>query len=264
MDEHAQQLLTELAIVNPNAAGYSLVEGLIRHKQKIWLGANSALQTKIISAFHASAVGGHSEVQATYQRVHKLFSWPGLKATVKSFVRQCAICQQAKHEHCKSPGLLSPLPIPSGAWQDLSMDFIEGLPKVNVYSIIYVVVDRFTKYAHFIAIKHPFIVASVATVFFDSIVKLHGKPKTIVSHRDKVFITNFWQELFKLMKTKLNLSSAYHPQTDGQTECVNQCIEMFLCSAICDTPKEWLKWLPMAEFWYNSTYHSAIHCSHLA
>lgn len=117
--------------------------------------------------------------------------------------------------------MLSPLPIPSGAWQDILMDFIEGLPKVNGYSVIYVVVDRFTKYSHFIPIKHPYNAQSVALVFFDNIVKLHGLPKTIVSDRDKAFTSNFWQALFDIMKTKLQLSSAYHPQTDGQTERVN-------------------------------------------
>lgn len=141
------------------------------------------------------------------------------------------------------------------------MDFNEGLPKVNGYSVIFVVVDRFTKYAHFIPVKHPYIGSSIAAIFFDNIVKLHGLPKTIVSYRDKIFTSTVWQELFALSKTTMNLSSAYHPQTDGQTERVNQCIEMFLWCAISDTPKQWLKWLPLVEFRYNSTYHTATQCS---
>jgi hypothetical protein len=112
------------------------------------------------------------------------------------------------------------------------MDFIEGLPLSNGFSAILVVVDRFTKYSHFVPIKHPYLVASIAQVFMDHIVKLHGIPKSIVCDHDKVFTSLFWIELFKLLKTGLKLSSAYHPQTDGQTERVNQCLEMFLRCAI--------------------------------
>lgn len=148
-DVDAQRLLTELAVVNPNAQGFLLKNGLIYKGQQLWVGNNSSLQTKIISAFHSSAIGGHSGFQATYQRIKKLFCWSGLKRDVESFVKQCQVCQQAKHEHCKYPGLLQPLPIPENSWQDLSMDFIEGLPKSNGYSVILVVVDRLTKYAHF-------------------------------------------------------------------------------------------------------------------
>jgi hypothetical protein len=106
------------------------------------------------------------------------------------------------------------------------MDFIEGLPKSNGYFVILVVVDRFTKYAHFFPIKHPFTASVIAQVFLDNVVKLHVVPQTII--RDKVFTGAFWSELFKLLKTDLKLSSAYHPQTDDQIEHVNQCVEMYL------------------------------------
>jgi hypothetical protein len=114
-DPMAQQLLQELTVVNPNAQGYSLEDGLIRYKKKVWIGANSILQTKIIHVFHASAIGGHSGILPTYHRISKLFWWKGIKQEVESFVKQCTICQQAKSEHCKSPGLLCPLPIPAQA-----------------------------------------------------------------------------------------------------------------------------------------------------
>lgn len=193
VDAKAQQLLLELAVVSPNSQGYTLSDGVIRYKQKIWVGACTTLQTKIISAFHSSALGGHSGSQDTYQRIKKLFLWDGLKTHVESFVKQCSVCQQAKHELCKQPGFLNPLPIPSEAWRDISMDFIEALPKVNVYSVILVVVDRFTKYAHFLPVKHPYTAQSIARLFLDNIVKLHGMPHTIVSDRDKVFTSTFWQ-----------------------------------------------------------------------
>lgn len=221
VDEEAQQLLQELVVTGSNAKGFTLSNGLIRYKKKIWVGANTALQTKIIHVFHSSAIGGHLGSQATYKRVNEVFHWAGLKTAVESFIKQCAVCQQAKHELCKPPGLLNPLPIPSGPWSDVSMDFIEALPKVIGYSVILVVVDRFTKYAHFFPVKHPYTAVSIARLFFDNVVKLHGIPNSIVSDRDKVYTSAFWQELFALIKTKLQLSSAYHPRTDGQTERVN-------------------------------------------
>ena len=260
-DSVSQRLLTELAVVSPNASGYSLKHGLIYRNTQILVGANTALRTKVIAAFHSSAVGGHSGVQATYQRVKKLFYWTGMKTDVESFIKQCQVCQQAKHEHCKYPGLLQPLPVPQSSWVDVSMDFIEGLPKSDSFSVILVIVDRLTKYAHFLPLKHPFTAKGVAQLFFDNVVKLHGVPQTVVSDRDRVFTAAFWQELFTLLDTKLHMSSAYHPQTDGQTERVNQCLEMFLRCAVSDSPKLWHKWLSSAELWYNSTYHAAIQCT---
>ena len=109
--------------------------------------------------------------------------------------------------HTHPQGLLQPLPVPAGAWQNISMDFIEGLPKSDGYNVILVVVDRFTKYAHFIPLKHPYTAISVARVLFDTVVKLHGLPQSIVSNRDKVFTSSVWKELFKLMGVQLHLST---------------------------------------------------------
>jgi hypothetical protein len=141
------------------------------------------------------------------------------------------------------------------------MDFIDGLPKSEGYSVILVVVDRLTKYAHFMPLKHPYTSSSVALVLFNNIVKLHGVPKTIVSDRDKVFTSNVWKELFRLLDTQLCTSSSYHAPTGGQSERVNQCLETYLRCAVSSTPKQWLKWLPLAELWYNSSYHTSLKCS---
>jgi hypothetical protein len=116
------------------------------------------------------------------------------------------------------------------------MDFVEGLPKSQGYSVIMVVVDRLTKYAHFIPVKHPYTASQVAQLFFDNIVKLHGVPRTIVSDRDKVFTSQFWRDLFQLLGTQLHLSSSYHLQSDGQTERINHCLEMFLRCSVHNTP----------------------------
>jgi len=214
----SQELLSQLAVHSPNEQGYSLQQGVIRCKGRIWVGNNSAIQTKIIATLHSSAVGGHSGQQATYHRIKKLFCWKGLKTDVQQFIKQCQVCRQAKHLHTHPQGLLQPLPIPDGAWQNISLDFIEGLPKSEGYSVILVVVDRFTKYAHFLPLKHPFTAMSVARVLFDAVIKLHGLPVSMVSDRDKVFTSQVWKELFRLLGVKLDLSTAYHPQTDGQTE----------------------------------------------
>jgi hypothetical protein len=260
-DMEAQELKTQLLIQSPNEQGYSLHQGIIRRNGVIWIGDNSALRTKLITALHDSAVGGHSGVHATYHRVKKMFWWKGLKNDVTLFVAQCQVCQQAKSERVHPPGLLQPLPIPTGAWEDVSMDFVEGLPKSEGFDTILVVVDRFSKYAHFISLKHPYTAQGVAQVFLDTVVKLHGAPKTIVLDRDKVFTSSFWTHLFQLMGVKLLFSTAYHPQTDGQTERVNQCLEQYLRCAVHDHPHKWRQWLALAEFWYNTTYHTALDCS---
>jgi hypothetical protein len=260
-DPQAQQLIIRLSITNPDSEGYSLDQGLIKYKNKVWIGNNSALQTKLISALHASAIRGHSGVMATYYRVKQYFTWKGLKRDVDNFVKQCQVCQQAKHELIHSPGLLQPLPIPEDAWQDLSMDFIEGLPLSEGSNVILVVVDRFTKYSHFIPLRHPYTAQTVAKAVLDNVVKLHGVPKSIVSDRDKIFCSTFWKTLFALMNTQLLKSSSYHPQIDGQTERVNQCLEMYLRCVVHDSPKQWKSWLSLAELCYNTNYHTTLGCS---
>lgn len=177
---------------------------------------------------------------------------------VHSFVSSCSICQQAKPDRAKYPGLLQPLPVPDGAWQTISMDFVEGLPKSGVFDTILVVVDKFSKYSHFIALKHPFTAASVATVFMSNIYKLHDMPVAIVSDRDRVFTSQLWQALFKMAGVKLLMSTSYHPHTDGQTERVNQCLETFLRCFVHACPRRWFEWRHLAEFWFNTSWHSSL------
>jgi hypothetical protein len=174
---------------------------------------------------------------------------------------QCVVCQQAKHELTHPAGLLQPLPIPQGAWQDWSLDFIEGLPLSKGSNVIFVVVDRFTKYAHFLPLRHPFTAQTVAKPVLDSMVKLHGFPKSIVSDRDKVFTSTLWRELFTKTQTTLLMSSSYHPQTDGHTERVNQCLEMYLRCVVHSSPKQWKSWLALAALWCNSNFHTSLVCS---
>ena len=147
------------------------------------------------------------------------------------------------------------------AWSHISMDFIEGLPKSNGKDVILVVVDRLTKYSHFLPLSHPYTAHKVAQLFIDNIYKLHGLPTTIVFDRDRPFANDLWQHLFKSLNVSLRFSSAYHPQSDGQTECVNQCLEVYLRCMAHSEPRKWYYWLPLDEWWYNTNYHSSLQCT---
>lgn len=251
------ELFQTLSISSPQG-NFSLHNGIIRYKNRIWLGSLNQLQHKIFSALHISSMGGHFGAKATYNRIKKLFAWPKLKQSIATFVSQCSVCQQAKPERVPYPGLLSPLPVPEGAWQVVSLDFIEGLPQSQHYNCILVVVDKFSKYAHFMPLSHPFTAMQVAIKYMDSVFKLHGLPSAIISDCDRVFTSTIWQTLFKLTGTDLRMSSAYHPQSDGQTERVNQCLKTYLRCFVHACPKKWSSWLSLAEFWYNTSYHSAL------
>ncbi|GJV30346.1 putative mitochondrial protein [Tanacetum coccineum] len=207
---------------------YTITRGILKRKGKIVVGKDEQLRTTIVQHYHADAVGGHSGTTVTAHRVGALFYWKGLHKTVKKYVRECDVCQRSKSNLVAYLGLLQPLPIPERIWSDISMDFIVGLPKSQGKSVIFVVVDRLSKYAHFMALSHPYTASFVAQAFLDSVYKLHGLPNSIVSDRDSVFLSHFWQSLFKILKVELKLSTAYHPQTDGQTEVVNKCLKCYL------------------------------------
>jgi transposase InsO family protein len=226
------------------------------YKDHLYLCKNSQLKQKVLLELHTSPVGGHSGFLKTYHRVKKDFFWDGLKTDVQRFVAECLVFQQNKVETIKTLGLLQPLSIPSQCWEEVSMDFITGLPKSEGKSVIMVIVDRLTKYAHFCALSHPFKASTVATAFMETVQKLHGSPKIIVSDRDPIFTGHFWTELFSCLGTQLAHSSSYHPQSDGQTEIVNKCLEGYLRCFVSDKQTQWFKWLPLVEWWYNTSFHT--------
>jgi hypothetical protein len=141
------------------------------------------------------------------------------------------------------------------AFQHLTMDFIEGLSKSEGKDTILVVVDKLTKYTHFIPLSHPF---TMVQLFLDNIFKLHGLPIVIITDRDKIFTSQLWQELFKSLNVKLKVSSAYHPQIDDQSERVNQCLENYLRCLTFQNQKKWKSHLSIAEWWYNTSLHSTL------
>jgi hypothetical protein len=236
-DVAVQQLLQKMAAHDISVQGFTQHDGIIYKEGRIWLGTNSQLQQTILQSVHDSSVGGHSGVQATYQRLHRNFAWTGMKRTVQQYVDQCSICKQAKSEHVRYPGLLQPLPIACQAWQTVTLDFIEGLPTSLRSNCIMVVVDKLTKYAHFVPLSHPFTAKQVALAFVDNIFKLHSLPEIMVSDRDPIFTSRLWKELFQLVGTELAMSSSRHPQTDGQTEWVNQCLETYLRCFVHSCPR---------------------------
>jgi hypothetical protein len=157
--------------------------------------------------------------------------------------------------------LLNPLTIPNMAWTFISMDFLEGLPKSVAKDAILVVVDRLTKYAHFLPLLRPYTAQGVAHLFIDNVIKLHGPPAAIVTDRDRVFTSKLWQDIFKSMRVTLQFSTTYHSQTNEQIERVNQCLEAYLRCMTFLEPKKWLSWLPLAEWWYNTNYHTSLKCT---
>jgi hypothetical protein len=181
-----------------------------------------------------------------------------MKQVVQDMVRQCTVCQRYKSQHLHPAGLLQPLPVLQGVWTDIALDFVEALPRVRGKSVILTVVDRFSKYCHFIPLAHPYSAGSVAQAFFADIVRLHGVPQSIVSDRDPVFTSTFWAELMRLMGTKLQLTSAFHPQSDGQSESANRVVVMYLRCLTGDRPRQWLRWLPWAEYLFNTAYQNSL------
>ncbi|GMI93716.1 hypothetical protein HRI_003040900 [Hibiscus trionum] len=179
-------------------------------KEKLVIGHVPEQRRNIIQFFHGSAVGGHSGAKAIIHRIISTFYWKGLRREVKNAVRECMVCQRNKGELSLPGGLLQPLvvPIPSTIWSSISMDFIEGLPQSKKRDCIFVVVDRLTKYAHFVALAHSFTAKSIAQVFLENIFKLYGLPVDIVCDRDRIFMSTFWKELMSKLGVTINASIA--------------------------------------------------------
>ena len=256
-DTTLKTIITALKQKDHTQKHYSWCLNVLRRKGKIVVPADDTIKRTILQWLHDSGVGGHSGRDVTHHRIRGLFYWNGMVKDIQAYIRGCAVCQQCKSDNAAYPGLLQPLPIPDAVWSDVSMDFIDGLPKSAGKSVIMVVVDRFSKAAHFIALAHPYSALSVAQAYLDNVFKLHGCPQSIVSDRDSVFTSEFWKEFFSLQGVELKMTSAYHPQSDGQTEVVNRCLETYLRCMCHARPEVWSKYLALAEYWYNTNYHTS-------
>src|SRR5438105_722337 len=182
-----------------------------------------------------------------------------MKGEIARCIAECDVCQRVKADHLESAKQLQPLAIPSWKWEDLHMDSIVGLPRTQKgYDSICVIVDQLTKTAHFIPVKTRYPTNTYAELYISRIICLHGVPKTIMSDRGPQFDARFWEQLQESLGTKLIHSSAYHPQTSGQVERVNQVLEDMLRSCVITFAKSWDDCLPLAEFSYNSSYQKSL------
>jgi hypothetical protein len=200
--------------------GYQKTEGgLLTYRSRFYIPDCDDLKRFIMDELHKRPYSGHPGYQKMITATRKQFYWPGLKKDIAEYLAKCIECQQVKAEHRHPTGLLQPLPIPEWKWETISMDFITGLPTSNKQNdAIMVVVDKLSKSAHFIPVRSTCKAIDIAQVFMKEIFRLHGMPKEIVSDRDTKFTSNFWKSLMAGLETKLLFSTAYHPQTDGQTE----------------------------------------------
>lgn len=237
---------------------YTFRNGLLYHHDRLFVPDTQNWRTSLVTEFHSTPTSGHSGVQPIVARLSASFQWPGLYTDVKNFVKHCTSCQHNKYQTQKKMGLLQPLPVPSQVWEDLSMDFITHLPSSFGHTVIWVICDRLTKFVHFIALPPKFTAEDLGNRFSVEICRLHGIPKSIISDRDPLFLSKFWKELFKAQGTLLKYSTAYHPETNGQTEVVNRTLESYLRCFVSDYPWRWFKFLHLAEFWHNTSFHSAI------
>ncbi|XP_057485167.1 uncharacterized protein LOC130771560, partial [Actinidia eriantha] len=231
-------------------------EGFLFRENKLCV-PNCSMRDLLLRESHGGGLMGHFGIAKTLAILQEHFYWPHMKRDVERICSRCVTCRQAK-SRVQPNGLYTPLPIPSSPWIDISMDFVLGLPRSRRgRDSIFVVVDRFSKMAHFIPCHKTDDASHVADLFFREIVRLHGMPRTIVSDRDAKFLSYFWKTLWGKLGTKLLFSTTCHPQTDGQTEVVNRTLSTLLRTVISKNIKTWEDCLPHVEFAYNRCVHSA-------
>jgi hypothetical protein len=234
-------------------------QGTIWVKQIICVPEFEHLRQLILREAHDLAYSIHPRSTKMYQDLKEKYWWYDLKRDVATHVALCDVCQRVKAEHQRPARLLQPLKVPEWKWEEIDMDFIVGLPRTrDGYDSIWVIVDRLTKVAHFIPVKTTYSRAQLAELYMSRIVCLHGVPKKIVSDRGTQFTSRFWKRLHESMDTKLNFSSAYHPQTDGQTKRTNQVLEDMLRACALKHGRGWYKSLPYAKFSYNNSYQASL------
>lgn len=228
-------------------ATYTVHDGFLFRGDRLCL-PDCSLRLQLISEIHNE---GHVGRDRTLHLLACSYYWPALWRDVEGLVERCTTCQTSKG-HATNAGLYLPLPIQTQPWTDISMDFVMGLPRTqHGFDSIFVIVDRFSKMVHFVPCKRTTDAVQVATLSFREVFRLHGLPTSIVSDRDSRFLGHFWRSLWKMLGTSLDMSSAYHPQTDGQTEVTNRSLGNLLRCLVGDSIKTWDSKLPQAEFPHN-------------
>lgn len=244
------------ASVKAKFKDYTWENELLYYNGKVMVPDDEDLKKDLVANFHDSPMAGHPGQNRTQELVSQNYYWPGMKSWIGKFVETCETCQRIRH----APGKelpLQPLEVPGRPFQFISYDMIVKLPKSKGFDSILVVIDSLTKFGHFIPCKEAMNSREVAELFLRDVWKLHGTPEKTISDRGTQFNSKFMRHLYKRLGIKPSFSTAYHPQTDGQTERVNQSIEHFLRGYISHEQDDWVKWLPMAEFAYNNAKHSA-------
>ena len=220
---------------------------------------NAALRQRVIDEHHSNPFSGHCGATRTAELVQRSYWWKGLKQDVQDAVKHCHDCQLNKPSNKKPAGLLQPLSVPDRPWSHISVDFVTGLPSVGPqqYDTITVFVDRLTKMVHYCPCREQMSSADFAQLFMANIFRLHGLPLHIVSDRDPRFTSDFWKEVTTALGMERGFSTAFHPQTDGQTERMNRTMEEMLRHFIAPMKGDWVGCLPMLEFAYNNSQHAA-------
>ncbi|KAL4017179.1 hypothetical protein IC575_024855 [Cucumis melo] len=237
-----------------------VADALSRRKGKLCI-PKCSIRELLVKEAHGGGLMGHFGEFKTYSMLCEHFYWLKMRKDVNKVCKQCFKCKEAKSK-TQPHGLYTPLDVPNEPWVDISMDFVLGLPKTRRHhDSIFVVVDRFSKMAHFIPCNKTDDATNIANLFFREVVRLHDIPKTIVSDRDVKFLSHFWKVLWGKLGTKLLFSTTCHPQTDGQTEVVNRTLGVLLRSLISKNLKSWEETLPFVEFAYNRAIHNTTHCS---
>ena len=201
--------------------------------QRLCVPDSEDLKKEIMEEAHSSAYAMHPGSTKMYHTLKQHYWWKGMKREIAEFVSRCLTCQQVKAEHQRPVGLLQSLPIPQWKWENITMNFVTGLPRTQRgHDVIWVIVDRLTKTAHFLPIRNDFPLSRLAQLYVDEIIRLHGIPISIVSDRDPRFTSQFWPSLQHALGTRLHFSTAFHPPTDGQSERTIQKLEDMLRACV--------------------------------
>nr|GEV95091.1 putative reverse transcriptase domain-containing protein [Tanacetum cinerariifolium] len=230
--------------------------------ERIWVPVYGNLRTLIMNEAHATRYSIHTGANKMYYDLRGLYWWPGMKKDIVMYVSKCLTCSKVKSEHQKPSGLLQQPEIPEWKWENITMDFINKLPRTRSgHDSIWVIVDRLTKSAHFLAVREDYKTEKLARLYINEIIARHGVPVLIISDRDSYFTSRFWKSLQKALGTRLDLSTAYHLETDGQSERIIQTLKDMLRACAMDFGRNWDTHLPLVEFSHNNSYHSSIKCA---